>query len=200
MMEPVAAKAHELPWQEHEAAELRAELQLMKTAGIIEVAVRNPSVAEYMAHWEGRATDAEARIRELEAAADQCEAQATEDDTGAIWRHWRAKAETSAARIAELEAENERLKDRLTEVAHQREDVKWTALTHGLNKMSAEARAEALEALLEEAGKALEPFAHRCDEAVRPDDMDNDGLTVRVGHLRAARAIHDKIGGGGENT
>lgn len=40
-----------------EAAE--AELHTMKTAGIIEVAVRNPSVMEYMQHWEGRAERAE---------------------------------------------------------------------------------------------------------------------------------------------
>lgn len=32
------------------------ELELMKTAGIIEIAVRNPNVADYMRHWEARAT------------------------------------------------------------------------------------------------------------------------------------------------
>lgn len=42
-----------------ELEELRRELHLMKTAGIIEVAVRNPSVSEYMEHWEGRALKAE---------------------------------------------------------------------------------------------------------------------------------------------
>lgn len=46
---------------------LEAELYLMKTAGIIEVAVRNPSVSEYMAHWEGRAEKAEAENAALEA-------------------------------------------------------------------------------------------------------------------------------------
>ena len=34
---------------------------------IIEVAVRNPSVSDYMKHWEGRAEKAEARVAELEA-------------------------------------------------------------------------------------------------------------------------------------
>jgi chromosome segregation ATPase len=51
--------------------EVADELHLMKTAGIIEVAVRNPSVAEYMAHWEERAKKAEAEIamlREVNAA------------------------------------------------------------------------------------------------------------------------------------
>jgi len=39
-----------------------AELHLMKTAGIIEVAARNPNVAEYVKHWEGRALKAESAI------------------------------------------------------------------------------------------------------------------------------------------
>jgi len=42
--------------------ELEAELHLMKTSGTIEVAVRNPSVMEYMKHWEGRAEAAEAKL------------------------------------------------------------------------------------------------------------------------------------------
>jgi len=44
---------------------LRAENHLLKTAGIIEVAVRNPNVSEYMHHWERRALSAEAQIAEL---------------------------------------------------------------------------------------------------------------------------------------
>jgi hypothetical protein len=103
------------------------------------------------------------------------------------------------ARIAELEAENERLKHRLTEVAHQREDVKWTALTHGLNKMSAEA-------LLKEAGKALEPFAKLGDIVLAEAPADSDEVNIYVDcednihwvrneDFRAARAISDKIGG-----
>ena len=53
--EPQAAKGEPLS----EIETLRAELHLMKTAGVIEVAVRNPSVMEYMKHWERRAEDAE---------------------------------------------------------------------------------------------------------------------------------------------
>ena len=45
---------------------LEAELHMMKTSGIIEVAVRNPSVSEYMNHWEGRAEAAEAKLARLE--------------------------------------------------------------------------------------------------------------------------------------
>jgi len=46
--------------------ELEAENHLLKTAGIIEVAARNPSVMEYMQHWEGRAEAAEERSEVLE--------------------------------------------------------------------------------------------------------------------------------------
>ena len=43
-------------------AELEAELNLIKTSGIIEVATRNPNVMEYMRHWEDRAEAAEAKL------------------------------------------------------------------------------------------------------------------------------------------
>jgi len=45
---------------------LEAELHLMKTSGVAEVAVRNPSVMEYMKHWEGRAEAAEAKLAKAE--------------------------------------------------------------------------------------------------------------------------------------
>jgi|TARA_B110000908_G_scaffold170039_1_gene228524 hypothetical protein len=50
--------------------ELEAQLHTMKTARIIEAAVRNPSVSEYIAHWEGRAEKAEARVAELKSALE----------------------------------------------------------------------------------------------------------------------------------
>jgi hypothetical protein len=43
---------------------IAAELHLMKTSGIVEVAVRNQSVSEYMDHWEKRAETAEAALKE----------------------------------------------------------------------------------------------------------------------------------------
>jgi hypothetical protein len=57
-----------------------------------------------------------------------------------------------------------------------------------------EARAEAAEALLKEAREALEPFA-----AVEVNELYEDGDEVSwpffyAHQLRAARAIHDKIG------
>ena len=38
---------------------LREEVAFLKSCGIIEIAVRNSSVSEYMRHWEGRAEKAE---------------------------------------------------------------------------------------------------------------------------------------------
>lgn len=43
------------------------ELDLMKNAGIIEVSVRNPAVAEYIKHWEGRTEKAERELGEYQA-------------------------------------------------------------------------------------------------------------------------------------
>ena len=51
--------------------ELEAENHLLKTSGIVEVAVRNPSVMEYMQHWEGRAEAAEAKIAKAVEIAEE---------------------------------------------------------------------------------------------------------------------------------
>lgn len=53
------------------AGELEAELHLLKTSGIIEVAVRNPNVMEYMRHWEGRAEAAEVALEKAMKIADE---------------------------------------------------------------------------------------------------------------------------------
>ena len=44
---------------------LAFENEMLTRGGIIEVAVRNPNVAEYMRHWEGRAEAATALITQL---------------------------------------------------------------------------------------------------------------------------------------
>lgn len=46
--------------------DLEAEEHILRYGGIIEVAVRNANVAEYMGHWEGRALKAEAKLAESE--------------------------------------------------------------------------------------------------------------------------------------
>ena len=58
-----------------ENARLRAELKQWTTWGVIEVAIRNPSVSEYMRHWEGRATKAEAEVERLRAKAKHYEVE-----------------------------------------------------------------------------------------------------------------------------
>lgn len=44
--------------------QLERENADFRTWGIIEIATRNPNVAEYMAHWEARAESAEAKLAE----------------------------------------------------------------------------------------------------------------------------------------
>jgi hypothetical protein len=47
-------------------AELEHELDNWRTWGVVEVAVRNPQVAEYCEHWEGRVESAESHAVELQ--------------------------------------------------------------------------------------------------------------------------------------
>lgn len=48
---------------------LKRENEQWRTWGVIEVAIRNPSVSEYMRHWEGRTEAAEQRAEEAERKA-----------------------------------------------------------------------------------------------------------------------------------
>lgn len=59
-------------WEEAATAltALQAENTLLKTAGVIEVAVRNPNVSEYIEHWEGRVERAEGERDAAVARAD----------------------------------------------------------------------------------------------------------------------------------
>jgi len=50
---------------DHDKILARQEEQ-WKTWGVVEIAVRNPSVSEYMSHWEGRTTKAEAALAHKE--------------------------------------------------------------------------------------------------------------------------------------
>ena len=51
------------------AAKVKLELGALATAGVVEVAARNPNVAEFIRHWEGRALKAE---RELVEKCSKC--------------------------------------------------------------------------------------------------------------------------------
>lgn len=53
-------------------AQMTWDRDMLANGGVIEVAIRNPSVSDYMKHWEGRAEAAEAdnaKLREEIAAA-----------------------------------------------------------------------------------------------------------------------------------
>jgi hypothetical protein len=69
--------------------ELEAENHLLKTSGIVEVAVRNPRVMEYMQHWEGRAETAEAKLAQqddlVQAAVAAKLREAAECCTAQLW-------------------------------------------------------------------------------------------------------------------
>ncbi len=72
--------ASELDTARAEIERLRHDNEMLTTGGIIEVAVRNPSVADYMNHWEGRVevaesilTAAQERIAEMEGALGSVE-------------------------------------------------------------------------------------------------------------------------------
>jgi hypothetical protein len=109
------------------AEELEKELNLMKTAGIVEVSIRNPSVMEYVRHWEDRAETAEAKLaKAVEAVSLTVRADnfretyhALPNDHNRIgdkrsrkghareaWlRAFRKAAKTSRATLAEIEGE-----------------------------------------------------------------------------------------------
>lgn len=57
--------AEELSEIERCLKHLESEIYMLTRAGIIEVAIRNPSVMEYIKHWEGRAEKAEAEVSRL---------------------------------------------------------------------------------------------------------------------------------------
>lgn len=67
-----------------EICDLEDMEQILFHGGIIEVAVRNPSVSEYMRHWEGRAEKAERELELCRAVTSLCcERKAAPSETGA---------------------------------------------------------------------------------------------------------------------
>ena len=66
---------------------LEAELHIMQTASIAEVAARNISVAEYMAHWEVRAEKAEAENKRLRDAVQEAFAHMDCSEAYLILKH-----------------------------------------------------------------------------------------------------------------
>lgn len=83
---PVARrKEFHCPWFEKEKqmiTALRAEVERLTTSGIAEVAAHNPSVMDYMRHWEGRAEKAEAEVERLRAALVKVDIYLARDAVG----------------------------------------------------------------------------------------------------------------------
>lgn len=69
---------------------LRKELHLTKSAGIIEIPVRNPSVSDYMSHWERRAEASEARVVDLEKALEDLCDDCLAPDFNNLWDSYAA--------------------------------------------------------------------------------------------------------------
>lgn len=76
--------------------QLEREVADFRSWGIIEVAIRNPNVAEYMEHWEGRTLKAEAEIArlssELSACREQVESLTRERDEAQSLADWHMRA------------------------------------------------------------------------------------------------------------
>jgi hypothetical protein len=68
-MKAATIEAHEMDAGADTITALRAQLAVYEAAGIVEVAARNPSVMDYMRHWEGRAERAEAQLATARADA-----------------------------------------------------------------------------------------------------------------------------------
>ena len=81
---------------------LTAELDEWRKWGIIEVSIRNPNVAEYVRHWEGRAEKAETELDRIRASEE-----------GALMILTQTIAERDAARaeLAKLRADRQPAKD-----------------------------------------------------------------------------------------
>ena len=65
-----------IPWadvktpEDREIDRLTAEVERLTTSGIAEVAAHNPSVMDWMKHWEDRTLKAEAEVERLKAALE----------------------------------------------------------------------------------------------------------------------------------
>ena len=71
-------------------ARVEAELAQWKTWGIVEVAVRNPAVAEYMKHWEGRALKAEENADFLRKSVGAVHLMISRNDVSELDGEWNA--------------------------------------------------------------------------------------------------------------
>lgn len=83
-------------------AAVEIEMERLTTSGIIEVAVRNPNVRDYMDHWEQRAEAAETEVMRLNKKCGYWEAEVAR--LNAECAHWMSKWGRAQDRIATLES------------------------------------------------------------------------------------------------
>jgi hypothetical protein len=71
-----------------EVRRLQGEVDYLTNAGVIECAIRNKSVSDYMDHWEGRTLKAEAALATAEAERDTLREQMAEREEAAFMAGW----------------------------------------------------------------------------------------------------------------
>lgn len=102
----------------------------------------------------------------------------------AVYTHQASTALASMKREVErLTQANEALMQERTSLIETKREHIAQHRQDASDYLDALVKSEARIKVLEE---ALKPFADRCDEAVRPDDAENDGVTVKTKFLRAA--------------
>ena len=118
-----------------------AELNLMKTAGIIEVSIRNPSVADFVRHWTARAEKAEAELAEVKRELQCCRDNNSDREDLLIYQRdsaeerlgvtqtklgrWKLSSRNFEKRVQEAEIQNAKLKGLLDRAIDAAFDSYW---------------------------------------------------------------------------
>ena len=71
MIEAEDTNAHEESESATLIRKMRQELDILYLGGVVEIAVRNSSVADYMDHWESRTKKAEDAVKDLRDESDK---------------------------------------------------------------------------------------------------------------------------------
>lgn len=85
--------------------------------GVVEVAVRNPQVAEYCKHWEERVQKLQAEVAALKAECNTTITKAQESYS-VMMRHWEAR-DKAEADLTAAEQENQRLREALEQIKNE---------------------------------------------------------------------------------
>lgn len=147
--------------EELEAADtitaLRAERDFLLTCGVIELAVRNPDVMEYVKHWEARAEAAEAEAARLTAEnlrlndlcrdlshglvnseAEVARLMADIERHVEIAADESTRAEAAEAEVAQLKEEKQALGRQLNVARYGQPDFSWAVHKQAMDDLQAE--------------------------------------------------------------